>query len=401
LRISWYSNAPWVPGGYGVQTDLITQRLLRDGHPVAIASNYGLGGDSIDYNGIKVMPHGVGPASEDLAPLQMAWWMTRKPEGKGIGIMLYDVWPLQNVAWSEIPIAAWTPIDHANVTPGVARFFSMEGKPKWPIAMSKFGKEKMLEAGMPESMVMYSPHAVDTKTYKPTQSEFRKNLGIPKDAHLTTIVAANKGLAPIRKCFPEMISAWSQFAENHDDAYLYIHTEIYGLTEGVNIPRYLQMVGAPDERVVFVDQFSYRQGMPQSYMAEAYSETDVFLSTSRGEGFGVPTIEAQACGAPVIVTDFTAQTELVGPGWMVSARKEWDEFQQGWWGVPDVDEITQALEESYKLKSSSGDSKDKRSKAVRFASEYDVEHVYKTYWGPIISRLEEEIEGIQFDFKFK
>jgi glycosyltransferase involved in cell wall biosynthesis len=355
----------------------------------------------MDYNGVKVMQQGSDATGQDLSPLQVAWWISRKPEENGVGIMLYDVWPLKNPAWLEVPIAAWTPIDHANVTPGVAEFFSRTGMPRWPIAMSKFGKQAMLEAGIPEDIVMYSPHAFDGKKYFPKKSSDRKALGVPEDAHLTSIVAANKGLLPIRKCFPEMLSAWSKFAETREDAYLYIHSEVFGISEGVNIPRYLQMIGAPTERIVFVDQFSYRQGIPQENLAGIYSQSDVLLATSRGEGFGVPVIEAQACGTPVIVTDFSAQTELVGPGWMVKATREWDELQQGWWGVPDVDEITAALEESYKIKSSPEENSKIRSAAINFARQYEADTVYKEYWLSIISRLEQEVSGIKLEFNFK
>lgn len=402
MRIAWYSNAPWVPGGYGVQTDIVSRRLRDDGHDVAIACNYGLAGAPMDYNGIKLLGHGSKQSSEDLAPVQMAWWMSRQPADRGIGITLYDVWPLRDNAWSEIPLASWTPIDHGSVTPGVAAFFSQQSNLRIPIAMSEFGRQKLIDSGVPENMVLYAPHSFEKSVYRPIDNpKIRKEIGVPEDAHLTTIVAMNKGLLPIRKCFPEMLAAWAIFAKKNKDAFLYIHTELFGLGDGMNIPRYLQMIDAPSDRIKFVDQFTFRNFLPQEYLARVYSGTDVLLSTSRGEGFGVPVIEAQACGAPVIVTDFTAQTELAGPGWKVDGNLEWDELQQGWWKVPSVSGIIDALENSYSVKSSDKKQAALRKKAVEFASQYEADSVHKKFWHPIINRLEAEVKDLKIEYKFK
>lgn len=46
-------------------------------------------------------------------------------------------------------------------------------------------------------------------------------------------------------------------------------------------------------------------------LAEIYSRADVFLNPSREESFSLVTIEAMACGAPVIVLDSSAVKELV------------------------------------------------------------------------------------------
>jgi glycosyltransferase involved in cell wall biosynthesis len=71
---------------------------------------------------------------------------------------------------------------------------------------------------------------------------------------------------------------------------------------------------------VWVDQYAYRLGAPAEVMAATYSAMDVLLAPSHGEGFCVPLIEAQACGTPVIATDFSAQPELVGAGWLAHHR---------------------------------------------------------------------------------
>lgn len=49
-------------------------------------------------------------------------------------------------------------------------------------------------------------------------------------------------------------------------------------------------------------------------LRDTYASADVWLSTSREEGFGLPILEAMACRTPVIATPFGAAPELVGKG---------------------------------------------------------------------------------------
>jgi glycosyltransferase involved in cell wall biosynthesis len=221
----------------------------------------------------------------------------------------------------------------------------------------------------------------------------RKEMNVPDDAHLTMINSANKGTTPVRKCWAEMLLAWAQFAKKHDDAYLYIHTEAFGLAQGVRIERLLEAVKAPIDRVRIVPQFEYRQGISADVVAKLYSASDVLLMTSRGEGFGIPTIESQACATPVIVSNWTAQPELCGVGWKVDGQPEWDELQTGWWLVPNVQEITDALEQSYNLKQDTEKMATAKVQAVEFAKAYDTRTVFAEHWTPILSQLEQELRA--------
>jgi len=47
-------------------------------------------------------------------------------------------------------------------------------------------------------------------------------------------------------------------------------------------------------------------------LLEAYQAADVFISPSRYEGFGLPVLEAMACGAPVVCTDAGSLPEIAG-----------------------------------------------------------------------------------------
>lgn len=387
MRIAITSNAPWAATGYGVQTAELAPRLKFSGHEVAIMCNYGLGGTNLEWQGIPLFPQGIDAYSNDITPWQLKHWLNDFGDQKGFALTLYDVWVYKSPEFDEVPIASWVPIDHKGVPQGVKDWFMRTGKGKWAIAMSKFGEQELLGAGIERERVFYAPHSIGS-LWQPTESTIRIDMNIPADAHLTLINSQNKGNTPARKCFAEMLQGWWNFAQNKEDAYLFLWTEIHGMANGVNLPRLMSAIGIDPARVRAVPQEHYRSGIGQANVVQAVSASDVLLMTSRGEGFGVPAIEAQACGVPVIVTDWTAQTELCGSGWLVGGQPEWDEFQTGWWKVPNINEITAALEESYRVKGIPSEASAMSEKAITFAEQYRSEKVYNDYWRPILKELE-------------
>ena len=113
---------------------------------------------------------------------------------------------------------------------------------------------------------------------------------------------------------------------------------------------------------------------------------DVLLLASRGEGFGIPVIEAQAVGTPVIVTDWTAQPELVKDhGYIVEGQPEWDEMQESYWKVPNVESILEGLAVNY-IATKSGNINRQALAAKMF--EYDADYVYTTKWQPLFADIE-------------
>jgi glycosyltransferase involved in cell wall biosynthesis len=56
-------------------------------------------------------------------------------------------------------------------------------------------------------------------------------------------------------------------------------------------------------------------GQPtRSELAQLYATCDLFVSASWREGFGLPPLEAMACGAPVVLTDSGGVREYACPG---------------------------------------------------------------------------------------
>ena len=378
MRIGWYSNAPHIPSGYGQQTAQVALRLKQDGHEVAIVSNYGAAA-SLTWQEMPVFADGLKQYSLDIFPTQLKAW-------GGVSIGLFDAWPMVAVAdqLKGLNLAWWVPIDHDPVPPGVVEFFNKTGA--HAIAMTRFGKEQLLKIGMPESNITYIPHAIDTKEmFVDVGQVARKAMGIPEDAHLTVMNAANRGRIPVRKAFAENLLALSEHMKKHPDAWAYIHTEPEGISDGMNLPRYLQFIGAPMDRFRWPEPMAFRNGIPTEHLKNIYSAADVVLGTSYGEGFGIPTIEAQACGTPVIVSQFAGSQELAGPhSVLIHGQKMWDEFQGSYWIVPDVRQIQGALVMNYQeTKAGTVD----RAKVREFALHYDADLIYEKHWRPLIEML--------------
>lgn len=373
MKILWHSNAPWSQTGYGNQTAIMCTRLAAAGHEVAISAFYGLNGGPLNWGKIPVLPGGNDAYGNDVIQGHVG---ARFGGLKGgVVLSLLDVWVLNPDVWRPMDVAAWCPIDHAPIPPGVRGFF--ENTDAIPIAMSRFGERELAEFDP-----LYVPHGIETKVLKPVaRKKARQALNIDPDKFLVGMVAANKG-NPSRKSFQQAFEAFAQFRKVKENAHLYLHTEAVGINSGVHLPNLLMGCGIGPEAVTFVDQYRYR-AMPPSmdHMAAVYSAMDVLLCPSMGEGFGIPIIEAQACGTPVIVTDFSAMTELCGSGWTVSGTKTWT-YQESFQVTPVVDEIVWALNSAF------DNAARMRRDAREFALDYDADKVMADHFLPALAECE-------------
>jgi glycosyltransferase involved in cell wall biosynthesis len=385
--ISWYSNSLNQPTGYGTQSKQVISRLVKDGHKVAMLSNYGGEGvNSFIETGSGLIPHysrGMNQYSTDVLPLNYSHWKAENPNLPAFLITLYDVWVLDNPALDNIPIASWTPIDHS---PAPEKVLAWLKKPNvTPIAMSKFGKEMIEKAGLE---CEYIPHAIDTNLFKPTEllpegQSGRDFVGGGDDKFVVGMNFANKAGGFIhRKAVAENFLAFAIFASKHDDVILYLHTEPYGKQSGFVLPNILSACGVPPEKVMMVDPIALQYGISQETLAAIYSAWDVGLFCNYGEGFGIPQIEAQACGVPIITSNFAASAELASSdSFLVNGQPFWDAGQHTWFNIPLVSGIVDALEQAYQR--GRGEFPD----TVAFAQAYDADKVYDESWRPLIKKL--------------
>jgi glycosyltransferase involved in cell wall biosynthesis len=132
-------------------------------------------------------------------------------------------------------------------------------------------------------------------------------------------------------------------------------------------------------------------GLPDLKMVELYNSFDVMMLLTRGEGFCVPLIESQACGVPVITTDFTAPSDLVGAGWKVPSIGTRYTPMNSFWAEPDIEAGVRALEECYALWKAKKLKEELAVKARAFAKQYDFDVVYKDHMQPFLERVEDEL----------
>lgn len=92
-------------------------------------------------------------------------------------------------------------------------------------------------------------------------------------------------------------------------------------------------------------------------LTEFFKNIDVFVFPTRGEGFGLPPLEAMATGVPAIVTNWSGPEEFMNKevGWTLSYKmKKAEEFDKnvykedcGEWAEPNFDELVEAMRYAY------------------------------------------------------
>lgn len=382
VKILWLSNAPWASTGYGTQTAQMLPRLRDAGHDVAVFANYGLNGAMFEWDGFHIYPSGFEQWGNDVVGLWARDWFKGDP---GLVLTLYDTWVLDPKAYDGLVTACWTPVDHSPVPPKVLTWFEQSGA--YPIAMSRFGEESLSVNGLAP---LYAPHGIDVDAYRPhPKDEAKRLLGLPRDRFIVGMVSTNNGANPSRKAFDVAFRSFKALSDATGDALLYVHAEAHGrYARGVDLVALASTYGIKPDELIFADQTLYRTGsIDAERMAYIYSAFDVLSFASMGEGFGLPALEAQACGTPVIVTDFSAQRELCGAGWKVKGQLWFDAHQGADFCLPYDFEVAAALAEAYDARGDVG----LQEKARAFAEDYDADLVFDRDWRPILDYLEQVV----------
>lgn len=211
-------------------------------------------------------------------------------------LMQLDLAPAKTIFWFPSDGGGALPLGCENVL----KFID------YPIAMARFGQEQVKKAHNLD--VDHIPHGIELDNFTPLSKEKRKELrkkwGID-DKFVIGVVARNQG----RKMLDRTIKAMAEYAKLNPKAILLMHCDPNDNAQPYPITSLIKRYGI--ENRVFFTGMTYFKGFDYKKMNEVYNLFDVFLLTTSGEGFGIPLIEAQACGVPVLATDYTTTPELV------------------------------------------------------------------------------------------
>lgn len=383
LRVLFVSDGMYTTSGYGKQALLAVAAINALGAEVAALSSYGLSGahlEAPELPGVKIYSAGADGFGNDVIPLAAKDWRA------DVVITLKDT-PVYNVEMMQkLRWAPMTPIDHEPIPPPVMHAIRHAW---WPIAYAPNGTLAMEAAGLHP---LYAPHAYDPQVFKPgDRQEARKKLGWPLDKKIVATVAVNRGGLPSRKAWPQLMDAMGQVrrAMGADAPLWYCHTYIAkdGYEGGVNLEMLSQQHGISDT-VFFPEQSTYRYGgYDEGFLAAVYQAADLLLAVSVGEGFGVPILEAQACGTPALVGRWTAPEHL---SWTDPQLTRADAVpyldQQGanvW--LPRPDRVAAAVQQHLTQPADT-------TQMNEVVQEYTIQRVADLEWRDVLYRIAERID---------
>jgi FkbM family methyltransferase len=354
-------------------------RIAALGHEVVISAPFSYSGAPLSWRQFQVLPGGLEPQS--ISELLAGHYGFAQAD---IMISLCDGWVIEPDRVRGMNLAQWNPVDCTPLSN--LDDVRLRASGATVIAMSRFGERQLIAA---DYQPAYVPHGVDTAVYAPPSDRdaLRKRMDVDPDMFIIGILAANKDQT--RKAFPEQMAAFAEFHARHPNSMLAIHSAVEQPT-GHRLKSIGAMLGIND-CVMTPDPYAYAAGLHTPRMlADWYGALDLLSNASYAEGFGIPIIEAQACGTPVVVTDASSMTELCGSGWKVKGERYWAGGHEAWWTRPSIAGILRAYEQAWQARED-GRMPALRAKARQFALRYDADEILNRYWKPVLLQLEDNL----------
>jgi len=354
MKIMPVSDSPWAPTGFGTNTRCIASIFAKEGHTVGYAGcqnqkhdpawetpwPLGQEEEKVKFELLPLMHPGKEKFGEKSFPqwiegfkpdlvfthldIQMFAYMaeSKKPQGVNLPLLTEDQKKMTQREFQSLAKKAYRMARKPRFK--IASIIPIDGQPSipawqqtleevdYPVAMSEYGK-RVMSVDFPSwkgnENITVIPHGVDCNFFKPKI--------VPKpnpDTFIIGCVARNQH----RKNIPRLIRSFKIFVEDNDlgpdDAKLLLHMDwmdhmgwnieymtgpyIYDIADYMMPPTMgnLEQGQHPDDAA----------------MVDIFNLMDIHALPTGGEGFGIPTVEAMACGKPNVICNYTTSYELIG-----------------------------------------------------------------------------------------
>ncbi|PKQ28956.1 MAG: glycosyl transferase [Candidatus Anoxymicrobium japonicum] len=206
---------------------------------------------------------------------------------------------------------------------------------------SQFNKETFAASGVTKPLYVM-PLGVDTNYFHP----FIDSREIEGRFVFLSVFEWGERKAP-----EALLQAYNQEFSSSDDVLLLL--KVNNTDPAVNIERHIEAMRLRAERAPMA--IVLNQNISSYQMGSLYCSSDCFVLPTRGEGWGMPTLEAMACGLPTISTSWSAQTEFFNDdvGYPINIKglipavakcPYYDGFE---WADPDVDHLASLMRRVY------------------------------------------------------
>ena len=293
------------------------------------------------------------------------------------------------------------------------------------LCYSEFGVKTLeKDAGHLVNIKGCASPGIDPKIYKPyDKKQIRQELGLDPNINIVGTVMRNQK----RKLFPELIKSFAKFLkvappEIKDNTYLLLHTS-YPEKQGWNLGYHISEEGVGG-RVLstyicrtcgnykvdfFRDSLNYCDsckaissvmpsvavGLEVPDLVKIYNAMDLYVQYAICEGFGMPQVEATACGVPIASTNYSAMEDVVEwtKGYPINIQKMYRELETNAERVfPDNDHLIEIMIQYLML---SPEEKAAKSQEVREATvaRYDWDDCAKVWMDYIDTYKPKGLQG--------
>jgi glycosyltransferase involved in cell wall biosynthesis len=235
---------------------------------------------------------------EDIKPdivihLRDNWVLTDRYFGGSPERQPYNLKPICDKV--DAKFVAYSPVQHKPLPKPLID--QVNAKTDFLLTMSEYGVWAYIERGFPPNKINYIYHGVSPEMKPMDKKECRQYFGFDPDAPLLGYVGLN---IDYRKNLGTAVLVLKEVLKEFPTANLVLWTEPN--SSGVILEDWIDSHGVRGH-IYFPSKPTKVSGITDAEMAKLFNSLDCYVHTSIAEGFGMPVLEAIACGTPVVSTD--------------------------------------------------------------------------------------------------